>query len=115
MYFKHIFKFTCLFVLIAFISVNAAAQTKTISGTVVDDSTKAPVAGVTIKVKNGPQTAVSDANGEFTLNIPTSGATLVYSHVAYGTGEVAVDAGPVTIVIQKTELKMDEVVVIGYG
>ncbi|GAB3417073.1 SusC/RagA family TonB-linked outer membrane protein [Niabella aquatica] len=93
------------------------AQTRTVTGTVVDDSTQAPVPGVTIKVKDGPQTAFSNQDGEFTLNVPTSGAVLEYSHVGYqfGTVRVTEAGGPIRIIMKKLETNLDEVVVIGYG
>jgi TonB-linked SusC/RagA family outer membrane protein len=117
MYFKHILKFTCLVVLLVFASINVQAQTRAVSGTIVDDSTKVPIAGVTIRVKNGPQTAVTNADGEFTLNIPTAGATLEYSHVGYENGSVTVSdrEGPLRLLMNKLDMKMDEIVVVGYG
>lgn len=96
----------------------AGAQTKTITGQVVDDSTGETVTGVTIKVKNGPQSAVSNTQGAFTMNIPAGGATLQYSHIGYEYGELRVDPSdpsPVKISVKKLENKLDEVVVIGYG
>ncbi|MCF3109227.1 SusC/RagA family TonB-linked outer membrane protein [Niabella sp. CC-SYL272] len=95
-----------------------AAQTKTITGQVLEDSTNTPVQGVTIKVKNGPQTAVTNLQGNFTLNVPSQGATLQYSHVGYQYGERVVDpsnAEALVIRVKKLEVNLDDVVVIGYG
>ncbi|WP_346238626.1 SusC/RagA family TonB-linked outer membrane protein [Niabella insulamsoli] len=116
MYFKHILKSSCLFVLSAFLATNAIAQTKTVTGTVVDDSTQTPLAGVTIKVKGGPQSAVSNLTGVFTLNVPTEGAVLQYSYVGYEYGEISVTAeGPINIRMKKIVNSLDEVIVVGYG
>jgi len=116
MYLKQFLKFTGLFVLMAMFHFNADAQTRTITGRVLDDSTKAPISGVTIKVKAGSQTAITNLNGEFTLNVPTEGAKLEYSHVGYAFGTIkVVDAQPITIRMVKLDLNLDEVVVIGYG
>ena len=116
MYFKHILKFTCLFVLVAFFCTDAYAQTRSVSGTVLEDSTLAPVAGVTIKVKDGPQSAVTNTSGEFTLNVPTRGAVLEYSHVGYENGTINVsDGGDIRILMNKLDMRMDEIVVVGYG
>lgn len=116
MYFKHIVYFICVNLTIFFCHLEANGQTRTISGTVVDDSTGHPIAGVTIRVKDGPQTAVSDPSGKFQLNVPSSGATLEYSHIGYEPGEVAVvNAEPLYIAMRKTDSKMDEIVVVGYG
>ncbi|WP_300598229.1 SusC/RagA family TonB-linked outer membrane protein [Niabella sp.] len=96
----------------------AGAQTKTITGQVLEDSLNTPVPGVTIKVKNGPQSAVTNIQGSFTMNIPSGGATLQYSHIGYEYGELRVDpsAQPsIKITLKRQENKLDEVVVIGYG
>ncbi|GAB3018196.1 TonB-dependent receptor [Niabella terrae] len=116
MYFKHIVYFICVYLSIFFCQLDANGQTRTITGTVVDDSTANPIAGVTIRVKGGPQTAVSDPTGKFQLNVPSSGATLEYSHIGYESGEIAViNAEPVYIAMHKTDSRMEEIVVVGYG
>ncbi|MCH5720260.1 carboxypeptidase-like regulatory domain-containing protein [Niabella hibiscisoli] len=113
---KHVLRFACLFVLPLFLAMTAAAQTRTVTGTVVDDSTQAPIAGVTIKVKDGPQTAVTNDQGIFTLNVPANGAVIQYSHVNYEFGEVAVKLeGAMNIAMKRVENSLDDVVVVGYG
>ncbi|HMR85424.1 MAG TPA: SusC/RagA family TonB-linked outer membrane protein, partial [Niabella sp.] len=92
------------------------AQTKTVTGTVVDDSTQAPISGVTITVKNAPQSAVTNQDGVFTLNVPTGGAVLEYSHIGYELGAITVSGdGPLLIKMTKLSTSLDEVVVVGYG
>lgn len=116
MYFKRILQFTCLLLVFALCNTTLLAQTKTITGTVLEDSTNTPLQGVNIKVKGGPQSAVTNTNGEFTLNVPTTGATLQYSFVGYEYGEMIVpESGPVNIIMRKLDVSMDEVVVVGYG
>ncbi|WP_211316541.1 SusC/RagA family TonB-linked outer membrane protein [Niabella yanshanensis] len=109
-------KFTCLLVLLALFNGTVHAQTRSITGSVLDDASDEPVAGVTIRVKGGPQSAVTDAKGSFTLNVPTTGGELEYSHVGYEVGSVAIPAeGPLIIRTKKLNVSMDDVVVIGYG
>jgi TonB-linked SusC/RagA family outer membrane protein len=116
MFQKQLLRFAAMLLTFAFCSFQLHAQTRTITGAVVEDSTNQPVQGVTIKVKGGVQTAVTNMEGRFTMNIPFDGATLQYTHVGYEYGEIRVAAsGPVNIVLKKLELKMDEVVVVGYG
>ncbi|MGN7788097.1 SusC/RagA family TonB-linked outer membrane protein [Niabella sp. 22666] len=113
---KHVLRFAFLFVLPLLVTMTAAAQTRTVTGTVVDDSTKAPIPGVTIKVKDGPQTAITNDQGAFTLNVPATGAVLQYSHINYEFGEIPVKLeGPMNISMKRMENSLDDVVVVGYG
>lgn len=115
MFYKTILKVACVVLTICW-GLQAQAQTKTISGQTVDDSTGEVISGVTIKVKNGPQTAVSNSQGIFTMNISAAGATLQYSHIGYEYGELRVTPGDsIRIKIKRQENKLDEIVVIGYG
>ena len=91
------------------------AQTKSVTGTVTDDSTNTPLPGVTIKVKNGNQVTSSNAQGEFTISVPNDAATLEYSSVGYSKGEINVNGGSVSIRMKKSYGKLDDVIVVGYG
>lgn len=116
MLYKYILKLTAIFVVFTLFNTTVFAQTRTITGRVVDDSTNLPLQGVTINVKNGAQTAVTNGEGFFTINIPSSGAVLQYSYVGYEYGERNItSSGEVNIRMKKVDVKMDEVVVIGYG
>lgn len=113
---KLVVRFAFLLMLPLLVTMTAAAQTRTVTGTVVDDSTKVPVSGVTIKVKDGPQTAVTNDQGAFTLNVPANGAVLQYSHINYEFGEVPVKLeGPMSISMKRMESSLEDVVVVGYG
>lgn len=116
---KKILRVTTFITLVFCCAIRLHAQTRAVSGKVVDDSTQSPLQGVTIKVKSGPQSAVTNMQGEFTLNIPTTGATLQYSYVNYEYGEIKVSpeelSAAVNIRMKKLDIKMDEVVVVGYG
>jgi TonB-linked SusC/RagA family outer membrane protein len=116
MLYKYILKAVALWVVLALFNTTVYAQTKTVTGRVVDDSASQPLQGVTIRVKNGPQSALTNAEGNFTINVPTTGAVLQYSYVGYEYGEIRIPAlGDVKIVMKKIDVKLDEVVVIGYG
>ncbi|MCH5720285.1 carboxypeptidase-like regulatory domain-containing protein [Niabella hibiscisoli] len=109
-------KFTCLLLLIALCHNQAIGQTKSITGVVVSDSANAPLEGVTISVKGGVSSVTTDKNGRFTLNAPLGKTILVYSYVGYERGDVEVpESGEISISMKKLDLKMDEIVVVGYG
>ena len=96
-------------------SLNAAAQNKTVSGTVMfSDST--PVAGAFIYVKGNSALGTSaDVNGNWTISVPEN-SVLVFSFLGTKTQEISVAGKSVINVVLENETEMiDEMVVIGYG
>ena len=93
----------------------ASAQNRAISGTVVDES-GAPVIGAAIVVVgNSSIGAVTDAGGNFRLNVP-AGANINVSCIGYAEQTVPVGNQSVFrfVLAENTEF-LDETVVIGYG
>jgi hypothetical protein len=93
------------------------SQNLTISGTVVDDSSRSPISGVSVVVTETKQGVSTDAEGKF--RIPVSGSrstvSLTVSYVGYTTQTVRnVGSQPVTILFGRAQTSLDEVVVIGY-
>lgn len=96
------------------ILVEALAADKTITGKIVDE-TNSPLPGVSIVIKGTQRGTVTDANGQFRLDIPER-ATLVLSFVGYEPQEVVVGNQTVLNVTMKVDSKvLEEIVVIGYG
>jgi TonB-linked SusC/RagA family outer membrane protein len=75
-----------------------------------------PMLGVSVAVKGTTQGAVTDDAGNFTLNVSSEDAVLVFSFVGYITQEIAVGSQR-TINVTMTEgfTDLEEIVVIGYG
>ena len=87
-----------------------------VSGKIVDAEGR-PLAGASVKLKGTDKGATADANGNFTLEVPDTGGTLVISFIGHQSVEVPVLKGGVlkTITLQSDESKMEDVVVVGYG
>jgi TonB-linked SusC/RagA family outer membrane protein len=88
----------------------------TVQGVVTDDKGN-PLPGATIVLKGNTSVgASSDADGKFSLSVPTGTETLVISSIGYVAQEVSL-AGRTSLSIQLvTDNKaLDEVVVVGYG
>jgi TonB-linked SusC/RagA family outer membrane protein len=88
----------------------------TVQGVVTDDKGN-PLPGATVVLKGNTSVgASSDADGKFSLSVPTGTETLVISSIGYVAQEVAL-AGRTSLTIQlATDNKaLDEVVVVGYG
>lgn len=86
------------------------AQEKTITGTILSADSKAPLQGVTVRVKGTRQIAQTDANGKFTLKA-NPGATLIVTYVGFQTAEVKADGNTIGVSLKVADNTMDEVVV----
>ncbi|HEX5552693.1 MAG TPA: SusC/RagA family TonB-linked outer membrane protein, partial [Chitinophagaceae bacterium] len=92
----------------------AAIAVQKISGTVTDSS-GSPLIGVTIKIKGTSMGTVTDAQGNFAMEVPDS-AVLEISYIGFQTKEIAVN-GKTTfhIILSSSATSLNQVVVIGYG
>ncbi|KAA9041388.1 TonB-dependent receptor [Ginsengibacter hankyongi] len=104
-------KLICVLIFIPLLSL---AQTKTISGTVTDESGN-PLSNISVVIKNGTGGTATDAKGHYQLNAST-GSTLVFTSVNYETVNISVGNKSVYNISMKPENGgMAEVVVVGYG
>ena len=95
--------------------VQAVTQTKTVRGTVLDD-TGEPLIGVSIVVKGTSTGTITDFNGNFSINLPTGKNVLVISYIGYKEQTVTVSGNaPLNLKMAADTKALDEVVVIGYG
>ena len=109
--------FTRFFLVGAFLlfQLNASAQQKTISGT-VSTPDNAPFAGVSVMVKGTTIGTLTGADGKFSLSVPQSAQTLVFSFIGMQTQEIAIGTTNVfNVTLSESLVGLDEVVVIGYG
>ncbi len=82
----------------------------------VKDATGAPLPGVTVAIKGTTHGAITDTDGNYSLeNVPTD-ATLQFSFVGMKTQEISV-SGKTTIdaILVEESVGIEEVVVVGYG
>jgi TonB-linked SusC/RagA family outer membrane protein len=87
-----------------------------ITGKVTDEKTKSPIPGVSVKVKNGTTTAVTDENGVYKISVPNEQTALVFSYIGYDVQEVTVgNIKNINVVLKTSQAILDEVVVVGYG
>jgi TonB-linked SusC/RagA family outer membrane protein len=84
-----------------------------VTGKVTDQKDSSPLAGVTVTVKNMQRSAVSNAEGSFSISAPQDG-TLVFSFVSYQNVEHPV-APVVNVAMVAGQNAMTEVVVTGYA
>jgi TonB-linked SusC/RagA family outer membrane protein len=93
-----------------------AQDIRKISGKVVDEKNE-PLPGVNIQLKGTTTTGAStDANGTYTINVPSGNASLVYSYIGYKSQEIATGNSSVVDVTLLADISvLNEVVVVGYG
>lgn len=86
-----------------------------VRGTIFDASNR-PIPGCNIVEKGTLNGAITDADGNFSLDISGSSATLVISFIGFQTEEVDVRIGSdVTVFLQEDVQMLSEVVVVGFG
>ena len=97
------------------ISTLTYGQTRTVSGTVIDNTTNEPVPGATVVIKGSTVGTVTDINGSYSIQASASDV-LVFSFVGFQTQEATVGSRSVVDVGLDLDLtSLEEVVVIGYG
>lgn len=96
------------------VSWSLMAQTRTISGTVVDLGNNEPLIGVTVMPIGGGQGTATDIDGKFTLNVPAGVRQAKVSYVGYKEQTVTLTNG-MTIRLASSSTNLDDVVVIAYG
>jgi TonB-dependent starch-binding outer membrane protein SusC len=92
------------------------AQTNTITGRVTsaDDGTGLP--GVTVFVKGTTTGTVTDMDGNYTLFVPQTARTLVFSFIGLRTIEVEIQGRTsINATMETDAYALDEIVVVGYG
>ena len=92
----------------------ANAQTTKVTGTVISADDNEPIIGASIVVKGTMVGTVTDFDGAFSLDVPSSAKTLVISYVGMKSQEVAVK--PVlNVMLEGDNQVLDEVMVVAYG
>jgi len=105
-----------LFLFFCGLSLTVVAQQRTISGTVTGAEDKQPVVGCTVQIKGTTYGTTTDVNGKYTLNLPQSAVTLVFSYIGMKKQEVEIANRSVIDVSLGSDIKgLDEVVVTAFG
>lgn len=97
------------------LAVCVANAQVTVKGKVTDDSNEA-LPGVSIKVKNATNGTTTDINGNYSISVPESNASLLYSFIGFATQEIAVNGRTtINVSLSADSKSLQEVVVVGYG
>lgn len=104
-----------LFTALAFLPAIAQQKT-TVKGRVTDDKNQ-PVIGASVAVKGTTTGTITNANGEYQINVNTNvNSTLVISAMGHVRTEVNIsNQGTKNVTLASSTSDLDQVVVVGYG
>lgn len=92
------------------------AQSKEIKGKITDSKDGSPIQGATIRAKGNKTSAVSDAEGSFTITVSAGARQLEISYVGYSPQTVVLNGlAPVAVSLEQSGETLGEIVVVGYG
>jgi len=98
-----------------FYSTICFAQNRNVSG-IVTDQNGTPLTNATVTLKGSKIVALTDANGTFKMSVPQNAQTIEITYIGASPGEFSLEGRTnLVCVLNVSENKMSEVVVIGYG
>lgn len=104
----------CLFMAMGL--VHAFAQNRTITGRVTDARDGAPIPGATVRISKTRLGTLTNANGGYTLTVPTNTPSLEFSFMGFDTRQVRIEGNDaISVQLSTNEKSLNEVVVVGYG
>lgn len=104
--------FLSLFIVL--LSDNSFGQALIVKGKV--SSMDGPLPGVSVRIKDTNTGVATDANGEYTIQVNSSNAILIYSFIGFLTEEEPVNGRTtIDVVLMEDITTLTEVVVVGYG
>ena len=88
---------------------------KLVTGKITDENGR-PLSGVSVVERGSTNGTVTNANGEFSLNVSSADAVLLVSYTGYATREITVGGqSSFSIALSPNDRILDDVVVVGYG
>jgi TonB-dependent SusC/RagA subfamily outer membrane receptor len=92
------------------------AQDRTVSGVVTSVEDGTPLPGVNVVLQGTTEGTSTDADGRYTMTVPSSESVLVFSFIGLASREVEVGNRSVVDVQMEADVtQLTEVVVVGYG
>ncbi|UOQ52856.1 carboxypeptidase-like regulatory domain-containing protein [Hymenobacter cellulosivorans] len=95
---------------------SAWAQTRVISGRVLDVTTNDGLPGVSVLVKGTSIGTATNAEGNYTLSVPTDATALIFKQLGYGSQEQAItNSNTIDVTLSVNTEELGEVVVTALG
>jgi TonB-linked SusC/RagA family outer membrane protein len=104
------------FIVIGLLTISAAfAQNKTITGKVTSAEDGLPIPSVSVKVTGSSNAVQTNVNGMYSISVPTSATSLVFSYVGMDAKTETIGSRTVINVALTSANELNEVVITGYG
>ena len=95
--------------------VSAFAQERTVTGTVTFGGDE-PLPGVNVIAQGTTSGVSTGVNGKYTIIVPETSDSLIFSFVGFQTQEIAIgDQSVIDVAMREAAVTLEETVVIGYG
>lgn len=120
--------FICMLLLSSFISITESIANKLESATItmddmaidvsgtVYDAKGFPLPGVTVMVKGTTTGVATDLDGRYSLSVPDSESTLVFTFIGFNSQEIQVgNQSTINVTLTENLADLEEVLVVGYG
>lgn len=107
---------TFIFCLLLLSTTIAKSQDRTVTGTITSSLEGENLPGVNILIQGTTQGTTTDADGNYTLNVPSDGANLVFSFVGYKSQVLVIgNRSVIDVGLDEDISALEEIVVTGYG
>ena len=107
-------KLFLLLVAVLTMGLCAAAQNRTVSGTVYDEEGE-PVMGASVVPVGSRTGVVTDADGNFAISVPQNVKALEFSYIGLQAQRVNIGKGRMLVTLKNSIETKDEVIVVAYG
>ena len=102
--------------LLALAATPASAQTRTVTGTITDESNGDPLPFATVIVQGTSTGTAADIDGNYSLEVPGPDAVLLYGYLGFVEQAVTVGSQSVIdVALSPNSNVLDDIVVVGYG
>src|SRR3954451_16775855 len=102
-------------IIILFFATATFAQQKTVTGTVTNKADSKPIANASVQVKGTSTGTQTNANGVYTVSVPSDTSKLIVSYVGFQTTELpTTGTTQVDFSLNQLPLELNQVVVVGY-
>lgn len=111
---KRILRLMCVALLLPLGTV--LAQDRTVTGKVTSAEDGSALPGVNVVLKGTAIGTATDTEGRYSLSVPASGGSLIFSFIGLQTLEIAIgDRNTIDVSLAQDATQLSEVVIVGYG